>query len=141
MSAQTVSRRQPDITVSARRVSDLYPRRNVRFVAKSPSNNLRAESRTRYLNGRPEATKPLYHNWSAHLVNEQVACKRLVDDPTRLAILRRMALPRKMGSSRRTGNPLRGRGLRCSSSCHGSRQPSLVLHVEAPRPSYHRLRS
>jgi len=57
------------------------------MFVKSSGNNLRAESRTRYLNGRPEATKSLYHNGAAHLVNEQAACKRLVDDPTRLAIL------------------------------------------------------
>src|SRR5207245_8300863 len=52
-----------------------------------------------------------------------------------------MALPRKMGSPRRARNPLRGRGLRCSSSCDGSRKPSLVLHVEASSPRNYRLRS
>src|SRR5438445_13731967 len=94
------------------------------MAVKSSRNNLRAESRTRYLKRWPRATKSLYHNGAAHLVNEQAACKRLVDDSTRLAILRRMALPRKMGSLRWARNPLRGRGLRCSSSCDGSRQPA-----------------
>jgi hypothetical protein len=85
MSAQTGLWRQRNITVSPEESGPLS-RRNVRFVAKSGSNNLRVESRTRYLNGRPEATKSLYRYWAAHLVNEQAACKRLVDDPTRLAI-------------------------------------------------------
>ncbi|HMB66657.1 MAG TPA: hypothetical protein VKM96_01730 [Candidatus Bathyarchaeia archaeon] len=46
---------------------------------------------SRVKNSIPESTaggtKSLYRNWAAHLVNEQAAFKRLVDDPTRLAIL------------------------------------------------------
>ena len=87
MSAQTGVAAATEYYGFCPRSLDLFSRRNVRFVAKSPSNNLRVESRTRYLNGRPEATKSLYRYWTAPLVNEQAACKRLVDDPTRLAIL------------------------------------------------------
>ena len=34
------------------------------------------ESRTRYLNEEPEATKPLYHNRAPHLVNEHAVYER-----------------------------------------------------------------
>src|SRR5438309_1711956 len=89
VSAQTVLRRQRDITVSpfvwvwdsnqANRASNVV----VKF---SPS-HVRVASRTRYLNWRSEATKSLYRHRATNLANELAVDERLVDDPTRLAIL------------------------------------------------------
>src|SRR3989449_4062217 len=76
-----------------------------------------------------------------HLVNEHTVYERLVDDPTRLAIFRRMALRREMGSPRRDRNPLRRRRLWHPTGCNDSWQPCLVLHVEAAGPCNHRVRS
>src|SRR5205823_6155353 len=50
--------------------------------------------------------------------------ERLVDDPTRLAILRRMALPGEMGSPRRARNPLRRRRLWHPPGCNDSWNPA-----------------
>src|SRR2546422_9539703 len=76
-----------------------------------------------------------------HLVNEHTVYERLVDDPIRLAIFRRVALRREMGSPRRDRNPLRRRRLWPPTGCNDSWQPCLVLHVEAASPCNHRVRS
>jgi hypothetical protein len=86
VSDRTSGRRQLDITVSPLTQFEIPIKRVVRkTVVISRCNG--GESRTRYLNGRPEATKSLYRVRTARLVNEKAVYERLVDDPTRLAIL------------------------------------------------------